>query len=114
MHKPFLVEMNLEWLTIQNKTKKTMFWGLLGSRHVQTRLENMFLFCFFLVSLFFWFLWVFDSLGFTQINPNFISSKHFFAGNVAQAYNLIDYYIIDYIQIISFWVMKASEKNCIV
>jgi len=48
IHKPFLVEMELRVVhhPIFFK-KKTMFWGLLGFRHVQTSLENIV----FLVSL---------------------------------------------------------------
>ena len=51
-----------------------MFLGLLGSRHVQTSLENIigcgfFAFFGFFVS-FFSFLWVFDSLGLVKINPD--------------------------------------------
>jgi len=93
----------LEWLTTQNKTpkakktkkkkKQTMFWGLLGSRHVQTSLDNMFFFwfLFLFVSLFFWFLWFFDSLGLNQINrdeskPNLIhlASKAFLSNHYSQ------------------------------
>ena len=41
------------------KKTKNNVWGLLGSRHVQTSLENIV----FFVSLFFWFLLIFF-LGF--------------------------------------------------
>ena len=64
IHKFFLVEIELRVVN-QNKHTKKNFWGLLRFRHVQTSLENMFLFC-----CFFLFLWVFDSLGLIQINPN--------------------------------------------
>ena len=67
----------------QNKTReKTMFWGRLGYKHVQTSLETCFIFIFWFVCLccllwfllvsfgFFWFLLVFDSLGRIRINPD--------------------------------------------
>ena len=74
VHKFFLVEIELRMVNHPTPPKKQMFLGLLGSRHVQTSLENIMLFgilCFLLVSLFLFFVSLgFDSLGLVQINPD--------------------------------------------
>ena len=62
-------------LRVEIKQQNT-FWGLLGSRHNQTSLENLFfvfvgVFVFVFLFVFGLFLWAFDSSGLIQINADY-------------------------------------------